>query len=112
MPQFKFTISDVEHAAYIAASKAALLPLNTWARTTLTGVAQRAAPSQTAKPKVDARTAAKYATLKANLAEQGRTFRDWYDQRERDRLATKHDHDHNAKMLALYEAETGHNEGE
>ena len=112
MPTLKFSITDAEHVAYKSAAALAYMPVTVWVRSNLGRIAREAAPSHTAKPKVDARTAAKYATLKANLAEQGRTVRDWYDQRERDRLATKHDHDHNAKMLALYEAETGHNEGE
>ena len=108
MPELKVSLTDAQYAAFKKAAELAYMPLSVWARSNLGRIAQGTLP-QTASgaPKLDKRTAAKYATLKANLAENGRTVGQWATDRARDRLATQADHNHTARMLEIWHAEQG-----
>ena len=109
MAYLRLVLADADLAALKSAALAERLSTSAWARNALVKHAQAASPLQTASeaPRLDRRTAAKYATLRANLAENGRTVEQWATDRARDRLATQADHDHTARMLEIWHAEQG-----
>ena len=103
MPIFKFTISDAELAAYRNAASLAFLPVNDWARYTLTSAAREALASvkPEAPPKLTAKQrngVARFEETLGNLQERIASDTDdlasigqWLARRRRDAGQTARD---------------------